>query len=392
MFTNQHSFSEAPARERSWIEINYSNLTHNALVLQGAMPAGCRLMAVVKADGYGHGAVRVSSCLEQSGVTAFAVATWEEGARLRQAGISGKILVLGYTPVSRAPQLHRYSLIQTLIDGGYARALDRQGFPLQAHLKVDTGMHRLGVSWQDPGEAASLFFLENLTISGLYTHLASPDSLEERDTAFTLGQIRRFYSLTRGLQARGIPLPKLHIQSSYGLLNYPQLRCDYVRAGIALYGVPSSVSSSTRLKLDLRPVLALKSRVILLRDVPKGDSVGYGGAFVAKRDSRIAILPLGYADGVPRSTGEGKGLVEIRGRVFPIAGRICMDQLAVDVTGTPEIAPGDTATILAGNADSPLLVSKAADRAGTISNEFLSRLGKRLPVLESSDLDRVASL
>lgn len=388
----KQSYGEDLSKERTWIELDLNNLVHNARVLQAAMPANCNLMAVVKADAYGHGAVPVASCLEKAGVTAFAVATWEEGVRLRRAGITGEILVLGYTPASRAGQLCRYRLTQTLIDGQYARSLDRQGFPLQTHLKVDTGMHRLGISWKDSAEAAALFSLRHLTISGIYTHLASADSLEERDTAFTLEQIRRFYALTSELGALGIPLPKLHIQSSYGFLNYPHLHCDYIRAGIALYGVPSSISSSTRLKLDLRPVLSLKSRVILLREVPKGEPVGYGGAFVPKRNSRIAILPVGYADGLLRSAGEGKSMVEIRGNLFPVAGRICMDQLAVDVTGAPDIVPGDVATILGGDKFSPLSAAVAANRVGTISNELLSRLGKRLPILQSPSLGQAASL
>lgn len=374
----------SPSRDRSWIEINFENLIHNARVLQDAMPSGCCLMAVVKANGYGHGAIEISHCLNNAGVTAFAVATLEEGIQLRQAGIQGLILVLGYTPVNKASLLHRYRLTQTLIDDEYAWALNKQGFPLSVHMKIDTGMHRLGIPWDHPNQAISLFSLKNLSICGIYTHLAAADSPSLSDIAFTKEQIRRFYILTDEIQNSGIPLPKLHIQSSYGLLNYPYLHCDYVRAGIALYGVSSAVPSSTLLKLDLRPVLALKSRVILLRNVHSGESVGYSRAFVAARDSRIAILPLGYADGLPRSYGDGAGIVEIKGQNFPIVGRICMDQLAVDVTNGPHIALGDVATILSERPESLLSASLAAAKAGTISNELLSRLGKRLPVLKSS--------
>ncbi len=368
--------------DRAWIEVNLENLVHNAQILKNAMPPDCRLMAVVKADAYGHGAFKIASCLEKNGVKAFAVATVDEGIQLRQYGIRGQILILGYTAVRRAADLKRYDLIQTLISYEYAEALNRQGFSVKAHIKIDTGMHRLGISYDAPSDIENIFSLDRLKICGIYTHLCRSDSLRDKDVAYTRRQIKHFYDLIHTLQDRGVAIPELHIQSSYGLFNYPELQCDYVRAGIALYGTLSSPNDETIRKLDLRPVLALKSRVVLIRTVPKGDSVGYAEAFIAQRDSRIAIIPIGYADGVPRNLSCGAGKIRIKQYTVPIVGCICMDQLAADVTEVEDIEVGDIVTFIAAETDSELSAPQVARHADSISNELLCRLGKRLPVTE----------
>lgn len=364
--------------DRACIEIHLGRLTHNVRVLEKAMQPECRLMAVVKADAYGHGADIVCSHLNRLGVRAFAVATADEGIRLRESGVRGEILVLGYTDVRRAAELGQYALTQTVIGYEYAKELNAQGVPVRVHIKIDTGMHRLGIEADRAGEVRQVFGMEYLQVSGMYTHLCCADSLAEEDMAFTRTQAARFYRLVDELKERRIPIPKLHIQSSYGLLNYPGLHCDYVRAGIALYGVPSRPGERTAQRLDLRPVLSLKTKVVLVRNVEKGGSVGYGRAFTAEHDSRIAILPVGYADGIPRALSCGAGSVVIAQRRFPVAGRVCMDQMAVDVTGAEDVAAGDLVTVIGedGGVSAPVV----ADCCGTISNELLSRLGARLPV------------
>lgn len=173
-------------------------------------------------------------------------------------------------------------------------------------------------------------------------------------------------------------IPKVHIQSSYGLLNYPELSCDYVRAGIALYGVLSSPGDDTRLKLDLRPVLSLKSRVVLIRKIRKGESVGYSRTFTAQRNSRIAVLPVGYGDGIPRNLSCGRMEVVIHGQNVPVIGRICMDQLIVDITDAKEVSVGDTATLIGKDGREEQMAVELADQSGSITNELLSRLGGRL--------------
>ena len=368
--------------DRAWIEVDLKNLAHNAKVLKKAMPPKCQLMAVVKAEAYGHRAFEISTCLEKIGVKAFAVATIDEGIRLRKYGIRGEILILGYTAICRAAELKKYDLIQTLISYDYAAALNKQCVSIKAHLKIDTGMHRLGISSDGLTDIEKVFSLKHITVCGIYTHLCCSDSLEANDVAFTCEQINRFYSLIDSLRNRGIIVPKLHIQSSYGFFNYPQLQCDYVRTGVALYGVLSSPHDETVRKLDLRPVLSLKSEVILIRAVPKGDSVGYGRTFTAQKDSRIAIIPIGYADGIPRNLSCGNGRIRIRQYIVPIIGQICMDQLAVDITEAEDIVVGDVATFIEAKAESELAAPVVADQTGSISNELLCRIGARLPVIE----------
>ena len=366
---------------RAWIEVNVENLRHNVETLKRAMQPGCELTAVVKAQAYGHGAVLTASHLNKMGVLAFAVATVDEGIALRKGGIYGEILVLGYTDVARAPELKEYDLMQTLISFAYAEALNNQGIAVKVHVKIDTGMHRLGIESEELSAVRNIFFMENLKVCGMFTHLCCSDSRQPDDIAFTKEQIDSFYGMADALRDSGIILPKLHIQSSYGLLNYPDLACDYVRAGIALYGVLSSPDDDTVLKPDLRPVLSLKSRVVLIRKVEAGESVGYGRSFTAGRDTRIAILSIGYSDGFPGNLSEGKGSVLINQYVLPVVGRICMDQLAVDITDTEGVSVGDIATLAGAEGYDELSVPAVADCSGSISNELLCRMGARLPVI-----------
>lgn len=364
--------------DRSYLEIDLSALSHNVKVITEAMPPRCRLMAVVKAEAYGHGGYEIAAHLNREGVRAFAVATIDEAIALRRRGIRGELLILGYTAPRRAKELAKYDLIQTLLDYDSALALNREDVPLKVHIKIDTGMHRLGFDWADEEKIRKVFSMENLKVCGAYTHLSVSDSLEIGDVEFTQRQIRRFYHTIEALEQAGYRIPKLHIQSSYGVLNYPELECDYARVGLALYGVLSSPVDQTKLQLDLRPVLSLKSRVALLRTLEAGEQAGYGRAFTVRRKTRLAVIPLGYADGYPRSLSCGKGQVLIHGKQAPIAGRICMDQLLVDVTEIPEINVGDAVTLIGRDGNREITAAMVAQMAGSISNELLSRLGRRL--------------
>lgn len=367
--------------ERSWIELNMENLKHNVKILTEAMPPECELMAVVKAEAYGHGACKVSTTLNKMGIKAFAVATVEEGIQLRKNGVCGEILILGYTSVKRASDLEKFDLIQTLTDFEYAKDLNSQNAALKAHIKIDTGMHRLGFSCKEVMAVKKVFEMKNLKICGIYTHLCCADSRLPEDIAFTRRQIDSFYRVTDALKNSGIQLPKLHIQSSYGFLNYPDLVCDYVRVGIALYGVSSVPDNEAVLQPALRPVLALKSRVVLIRFIGKGDSVGYGRTFVAGRDSRIAVIPVGYGDGFPGSLSGKNVSVLINRQSVPVVGRICMDQLTVDITDAENVKVGDVVTLIGTEAEQNVAAPVVAQRADSISNELLCRLGTRLPIV-----------
>ncbi len=368
-------------KSRAWIEIDLNNLSHNVNALNKNLPEKCELMAVVKAQAYGHGAYEVATHINRLGVKAFAVATIDEGIELRRYGITDEILILGYTTPMRAKELRKYDLIQTLIDYEYAYALNERGYSVKGHIKVDTGMHRLGFDCVDIRKIENVFSMRYIKICGIFTHLCASDSLAKTEQNFTRMQIADFYNVIAALKKDGITIPKIHIQSSYGLLNYPELKCDYVRVGISLYGVSSAFSDETKLHIDLRSVLALKARVILVKDIWKGERVGYGRAFVAERDSRIAILPIGYADGFPRNLSCGKGCVLINGQKAPVVGRICMDQLAVDVTDIPDAKVGMTATLIGKDGDEEITAPMVAENAASISNELICRMGRRLEVI-----------
>ena len=369
-----------PEKDRAYIELNLANLTHNVSVLKAALPANAELMGVVKREAYGHGSYAVATHLEKTGVKAFAVATIDEGIALRRYGIRGEILILGFTDVRRAKELKTYRLSQTLIDFPYAEKLNRQKIPVSVHIAIDSGMHRLGLDTDDLENVQKLFQMKHLHIQGIFTHLCCADSRKPEDISFTRKQIRSFYGLISQMETAGLPIPKIHLQSSYGLLNYPDLPCDYVRAGISLYGVSSSPDDRTLLQPKLRPVLALKAKVVLIREISRGETVGYDRTFRADRNSRIAILPIGYGDGLPRNLS-GKAMVRISTHLLPVIGRICMDQLAIDLTGVDDVSVGDTAILIDNAENSPLLAPNVAALSGSISNELLCRLGTRLPVV-----------
>ncbi|MDE6607101.1 MAG: serine racemase VanT catalytic subunit, partial [Lachnospiraceae bacterium] len=364
-------------KRRAWIEIDEKNLIHNVRELKKAIPKGCELMAVVKADAYGHGAFRTAVCLEKNGVKAFAVATIEEGIALRAFGIRGEILILGYTHPERAKELYKHKLMQTLTDYEYACALNRQKYAVKAHIKIDTGMHRLGFDYRDAERISAAFSMKYINVCGIYTHFCDSDNLSYEASGFTDSQISNFYKSLKELKRQGIPIPKTHMQSSYGLMNYPELSCDYVRAGIALYGVYSTFESDTRQQLDLRPVLSLRARIVLLRTIKSGESAGYGRDFTADRDSTIAIVSIGYADGLPRNLSDGKGEMIVRGCPAPVIGRICMDQCMIDVTEIYSAAVGDIVTLIGKDGGERIAAEEMAEAAGTITNELFSRLGER---------------
>lgn len=367
---------------RAWREVDRNALIHNAQVLRQALPPGCSLMAVVKAEAYGHGGASTARILRRAGVGAFAVACLAEGIALRRHGVSGTILILGYTPPEEAPLLRRWRLTQTVADEAHGLALAAQGVPVRVHLALDTGMHRLGIPAEDHEAIARLYALPILRIGGVFSHLCVSDSPAPADIAFTQGQLDRFYAAVGWMKEQGYDPGAIHIQASYGLWNLPPQPCRYVRAGIALYGVASDQNPVLH-PLDLRPALSLRAKVASVRTIPAGQGAGYGLAFRAEQDTRLAVVTIGYADGLPRSLSQQGGRVIIRGVSCPMVGRMCMDQLLVDVTHLPQAVPGDMVTLIGTDGEAVLKAEEVAVQSGTIANELLSRLGSRLPVVRT---------
>lgn len=381
------SVPDARLTHRAWIELDMEALEHNVRFLQSLLPPGCRLMPAVKANAYGHGAVPIARELNRLGINSFCVACASEGVELRKAGIKGEILILGYTSPDLFPLLRRYRLTQTVLDYPYAESLEKSGIRLHVHIAVDTGMHRLGIRCEEIGQIADVYEMKNLVVDGIYTHLSACDSDRPENRSFTECQIAAFYQVTEALKAKGCPCRGLHLLSSYGILNYPEAAADYVRPGIALYGLLSREEDSRRLRdagnpnddaPSLRPVLSLKAQVASLRTLHSGESAGYGLSFTADRDMKLAVLSIGYADGLPRALSDGNGRVLIGGYSAPILGRICMDQTLVDVSRIPKIAQGDTAVLIGRSGMQEITAGELAERCGTITNEILSRLGGRL--------------
>ena len=392
----------ASPASRAWIEVDTRALAHNVDTLRARLPQGCRLMPAVKAQGYGHGAVLISRELNALGVDAFCVAGIGEAIELREADIRGEILILGYTPPEDFPLLAQYQLIQTVIDYPYACLLSQAEADIHVHIGIDTGMHRLGIRCEEIDDIRAVYDLPHIVIDGLFTHLCASDSPLPEHRAFTEAQVRAFYQVVDYLKEAGCPCPSLHLLASYGLLTLLQgrsglreepsrrfaerriasaelkLAIDYVRPGIALYGVMSTEADTGPWKGILKPVLSLKAKVVSVRPLYAGEGAGYGIAFTAEEDMRIAAVSIGYADGLPRELSHGKGSVLIGGHRAPIIGRICMDQTIVDVSGIPRIQPGDTAVIIGTDRGEEITAGQIAEQCGTITNEILSRLGARL--------------
>lgn len=363
---------------RAWIELDSANLCKNLETLRKRLPTGCELMPAVKANAYGHSAVLTAKVLQQQGVRAFCVACATEGVELRKNGITGEILILGYTHPAQVPLLHRYRLSQTVVDALYAEQLDAAGKKLHVHIKVDTGMHRLGERPECLDAICRIFAKKHLVVDGIFTHLCVSDGATEADREYTCQQAAAFRQVLDALDYRGLDYHKAHLLASYGVLHYPDLAGEYARVGIAIYGLVSSRADADRCPVPLYPVLSLKARVSIVKNLYKGEGAGYGLCYTAPDDRRIAVLSIGYADGLPRGLSGGKGRVLVCGQAAPIIGNICMDQTLVDVTGIPDVQQGDVAVLIGRSGEMEISAYDLAEQAGTITNELLSRLGPRL--------------
>lgn len=375
--------------DRAWISIDKENLLHNVKELRRLSGAGCALMPAVKANAYGHGDVLVCRILQDAGIRDYCVASVDEGIRLRQAGISGQILILGYTHPDGFAELMHYSLTQTAVDLDYAGRLSAYAGKINCgrnagscdtiavHIGVDTGMHRLGIPYDRPDLIEKVWALPGLRVTGMFSHLCVSDGRTDAAEKYTREQIQRFGVVRDYLHKNGIRGFRCHIQGSYGLLNYPEYSYDLSRPGIALYGCLSSADDRVRAAVSLKPVLSLKARAASIKELPAGESAGYGLTYTADSTRRIAIVSAGYADGIPRSLSNC-GTALVRGQKVPIIGRICMDQLTLDVTDVPEILPDDEVVFIGSSGKYRLTAENMAEKTGTITNEILSRLGSRL--------------
>ena len=353
--------------KRSWAVIDTERLRENCRICASLLDGGRQMMAVVKADAYGHGDRRTAPVFQDAGVRHFAVSNIHEAEALREAGITGRILILGYTPPECAEELLRYDVTQALLSEGYARELAGRG--IAAEFAVDTGMNRIGIDADDPARCEEIIrsYAPQFRLQGLFTHLCAADDPAEDD--FTRGQIRRFRNVCARVEDLG--LPYRHCLNSAGGLFYAG-EGELVRFGIVLYGLKPDRANA--LPDGIKPALSWKTVAAMVKTVRAGESVGYGRAYRAEKDVRIATLPTGYADGYPRALS-GRGSVWIRGARAGVVGRVCMDQMMVDVTDIPDVREGDEVTLLG---DEYTADDMARD-AGTIGYEIVCGISKRVP-------------
>lgn len=357
--------------------VDLDALRHNLGVARGRVRPGVRVLAAVKGDAYGHGAVPCARALAAAGVDAFGVALVEEGAQLRDAGLDTPILCLGGVGRDGAPEAIARGLTPVLYDEGDAERLDAAaraaGRPVGVHLKVDTGMGRLGVPLPHWGHFLDrLARFSGIQVEGLLTHFAESES---PDPTFTLEQGRRFRDAWGQARDRGFHPATLHTCNSGGLLTRPELHFDLVRPGILLYGVLPGPG----LHADVRPVMRVTTRVLFVKDLPTGASVSYGRRFMTRRPSRIATLPMGYADGYPRML-TNRAEVLVQGRRCPLVGVVCMDLCMVDVTDVPDVVEsGDEVVLLGAAGAERITAEELAAHAGTIPYEILCGFSERVP-------------
>ena len=362
---------------RCWVEVNLANLRFNVRNMLDFCNHEIKPIAIVKANGYGHGAVEVARTMEEEGITDFGVACLDEALELRNAGITGRILILGYVDRSQWQKAVDIDVIMTLASAEHAEDLNswasERGITLNAELKVDTGMRRIGVDWDcDDDLIRNLFELSNLHINGIFTHLCCADSFAEDDREFTLEQYRRYDSFISRVKSSGYETGRRHVSASSGFLNYPDHRYDAFRPGFMLYGFNVGEIHD---RYETRPVMSFFAKVEYVKTIKDEEAVSYGRIYHANGERQIATVSCGYADGYPRSL-TGNAFVLVRGHKVPVVGRICMDQMMIDVTGI-DVEREDVVTLIGTDGDETITMEQVSEWAGSIGHEVASRIMPR---------------
>lgn len=366
---------------RVYAKIDLDAIAYNMEQMKQNIRPETKVMAVIKADGYGHGAVQIAEMMERwNYIWGFAVATLDEAVVLRTEGIQKPILVLGCVFPDQYMEMLKHEIRMNIYTEEMAESISRmaarEGKTAYMHIKLDTGMSRLGfgTNEQSAETIKRISKMPNVNMEGIFTHFTKAD---EKDKTFTKKQIQEFVWMTERLKEKNVRFTYEHCSNSAGIIDVPEANFDIVRAGISTYGLyPSEEVDKTNVKL--KPALALKSHVAFVKEIESGTPVSYGGTFVAKEKMKIATIPVGYADGYPRSLSN-KGYVLIRGKKAPILGRVCMDQFMVDVTQIEGVSFGDKVTMIGKDGNEILPVEVLSELSGRFNYEFVCDLGKRIP-------------
>ena len=368
--------------QRVWAEVDLDAIWENMVHMKENIAENTKILAVIKTDGYGHGGVPIAKMLEQLDfMFGYAAATYEEAHVLREAGVKKPILILGYTfpycyeeliREEIRPAVYRRDTVEEL-----ATAAAKVGQKAKVHIKVDTGMGRIGITPDEEGLEFVRFLMEHpeLEVEGIFTHFAKSD---ETDKTSANHQLELFQNFIDKIQTElGITIPVKHCSNSAAILEMPQANMDMVRAGITTYGLYPSEEVSKDI-VPLRAAMSLYSHIVYCKTIHAGQSVSYGGLFTATKDTRVATIPVGYGDGYPRSLS-GKGYVLIHGKKAPILGRVCMDQFMVDISEIPEAMEGDKVTLLGMDGTERITAEELGELSGRFNYEFVCDLGKRIP-------------
>lgn len=367
--------------KRSWVEVDLNQIKSNLMIYKQKLPADTQIMAVIKADAYGHGDVRVAHMLEQNGVNLFAVSNIDEAIGLRKAGVRGEILILGYSSVNYAQTLYENDLTQAVVSEEYAYELAQKGYNIKVQFAIDTGMNRVGLDGDAPLECNLVIrkYFDSLNVTGIFTHLCVADTDTEECRMFTECQINKFDTIANLVS--DLQLPYVHCCNSAGGLYYLNDSEKFkhigkiVRLGIILYGLkPDYVNN---LPDGIKPAMHWRSQISLVKTVHAGETIGYGRTYKATKDCTIATVTTGYADGFSRHLSN-KGFVLINGYKAPIVGRVCMDQTMVDVTGIPDVKMGTRVTLVGNNGTLTYTADDMAQDLATIGYEVICNISKRV--------------
>ncbi len=374
--------------KRVYAEVNLDAVEANADALHANIAENTKMLAVIKTDGYGHGSVPIAKLLESKEyLYGYAVATWEEAHVLRSQGIQKPILILGYT----FPYTYEHLIMEDIRPAVFredsislmAEVAAKTGRKMKVHIKVDTGMNRIGIKPDDSGLAfvKKLMEQDGIEIEGIFTHFARADETDKTNALKQLGTFSNF--IHRIEQELSLQIPIKHCSNSAAMMEMPAANMDMVRAGIALYGLyPSEEVSRDSVKLT--PALSLHSHIVYVKTIYPGEAVSYGGTFVADREMRVATIPVGYGDGYPRGLS-GVGQVLIHGRRANVLGRVCMDQFMVDVTHIPDVKEGDAVVLIGGDGQENISAEELGDLSGRFNYELVCDFGKRIPRVYTRD-------
>lgn len=379
---------------RSWAEVDLDSIARNVKIIKSSLKRSVELMGIVKADAYGHGIREIIPVLIENGVTRLAVSMLDEAIELRKYGVTVPILILSYTDPRRVNEIIEYNVTQTVYSRELAQALSEEGClqdkEVRIHIKVDTGMGRVGfmAGFEAIKSIVEIQTMPKIVIEGLYTHFASAD---EEDSSYTIGQFEQFMGICSELGRLGIQIPIKHVCNSAAALKFPQMHLDMVRIGILLYGMSPSSQCNAK-EYGFLPLMSLKTNIIMVKDVEKGQPISYGRTFTTYRASRIATIPIGYADGFSRNLSN-RATVLLHGKRYRIVGNICMDTCMIDVTESidndsgrtavdlndNEIKVGDEVVIFGSQKGGFLDIEEVAGLMGTINYEVTCIIGKRVP-------------